>query len=251
MPCAAPLSQLFRRPEHRHTAPAGAFSRTILVDFRTEDQHDMCNTLRVRWTILPKTAPQPWIVCSGCGGLRAFRCSDKIRLNANGRKLDAWLIYKCSTCERTWNRPIFERRNVRDIDPAVIEALQSNDPDWIRAEAFNLEALRRKSQRVDEFAEFEIAKEMQQDIANWTRLEIELTVPFPSSTRLDRLLASELQVSRTRLQALHDSGMLRTDPNRADVLRRRIKNGTRVAVDLAAETGREQWWRSVATGSSP
>ncbi|MGO6906217.1 DUF1062 domain-containing protein, partial [Rhizobium ruizarguesonis] len=158
----------------------------------------MCNTLRVRWTILPKTAPQPWIVCSGCGGLRAFRCSDKIRLNANGRKLDAWLIYKCSTCEKTWNRPIFERRNVRDIDPAVIEALQSNDPDCIRAEAFNLEALRRKSLRVDEFAEFEIAKEMQQETANWTRLEIELMVPLPSSTRLDRLLASELQVSRTR-----------------------------------------------------
>lgn len=121
----------------------------------------------------------------------------------------------------------------------------------IRAEAFNLEALRRKSQRVDEFAEFEIAKEMQQENANWTRLEIELMVPFPSSTRLDRLLASELQVSRTRLQALHDGGMLQTDLNRADVLRRRIKNGTRVAVDLAAETGREQWWRSVATGSSP
>ena len=211
----------------------------------------MCIVQHASWTITPKFAPQPWIACSGCGGLRPFRSSGKIRLNANGRKLDAWLIYKCSTCEKTWNRPIFERRNVRDIDPAVLEALQSNDPDWIRAEAFNLEALRRKSQRVDEFAEFEIAKEMQQEIANWTRLEIELIVPVPTSTRLDRLLTSELQVSRTRLQALHDGGMLRTDSNRADVLRRRIKNGTRVAVDVTAETGRKQWWRSVATGSSP
>ncbi|WP_234889888.1 DUF1062 domain-containing protein (plasmid) [Agrobacterium vitis] len=156
----------------------------------------MCNTLRVRWTIIPQTAPQPWIVCSGCGGLRASQSSGKIRLNANGRKLDAWLIYKCVTCEKTWNRPIFERQNVRDIDPVVLEALQSNDPQWIRTETFNLEALRRKSQRVDEFADFRIEKAILHETDNWTKLQIELVVPFPTSTRLDRLLASELSVSK-------------------------------------------------------
>jgi Protein of unknown function (DUF1062) len=102
----------------------------------------MHNILQVRWTITPKIAPQPWVTCSGCGCLRAFASSDKIRLNANGRKLDAWLIYKCTICNRTWNRTIFERRHVRDVDAAALEALQSNDPDWIRAEAFNLEALK-------------------------------------------------------------------------------------------------------------
>jgi hypothetical protein len=40
----------------------------------------------------------------------------------------------------------FERPNVRAINPVVLEALQSNDPQW--TETFNLEALRRKSQRV-------------------------------------------------------------------------------------------------------
>ncbi|MBX5161105.1 MULTISPECIES: DUF1062 domain-containing protein [unclassified Rhizobium] len=209
----------------------------------------MCKTLRVRWTIIPKTAPRPWIACGGCGGLRAFQSSGKIRLNANGRKLDAWLIYKCLTCERTWNRPILERRNVRDIDPAVLDALQSNDPDWIRAESFNLDALRHKSLRVDEFAEFEIAKEMQHETANWTRLAIELMVPFPTSTRLDRLLASELKLSRSRLRALHDKGMVRTAPERADIMRRRIRNGALVVIDLSMETEREQSWKPLATGN--
>ncbi|MDR9771354.1 DUF1062 domain-containing protein [Rhizobium hidalgonense] len=250
MPCAAPLSQLFSRPQHRHTAPARAFSCTISMDFRTEDQDDMCKTLRVRWTIIPKIAPQPWVACSGCGGLRAFQSSGKIRLNANGRKLDAWLIYKCLTCERTWNRPIIERRNVRDIDPAVLDALQSNDRDWIRAESFNLDALRRKSLRVDEFAEVEIAKEMRHETADWTKLAIELTVPVPTSTRLDRLLASELKLSRATLQALHADGMLRTDPEKADIMRRRIRNGTLVTIDLSREAGREQSWKPLATGDS-
>jgi hypothetical protein len=132
----------------------------------------MCNALQVRWTVVPKIAPQPWIACSGCGGLRAFRSSNKVRLNANGRKLDAWLIYKCTTCDKTWNRPIFERRNVRDIEPAALEALQSNDPDWIRAETFNLDALRRKSQRIDEFADLDVRKRLLRDTPNWKHLEI-------------------------------------------------------------------------------
>ena len=209
----------------------------------------MCCSLRVRWTITPKTAPQPWIACSGCGGLRAFQSSGKIRLNANGRKLDAWLIYKCLTCEKTWNRPIFERQNVHDIDPAILEALQSNDMKWIRMESFNLDALKRKSQRIDEFPEFEIAKHVLHESLDWTRLEIELVAPLPTGTRLDRLLASELKVSRSRLQTLHKHGLLRINPDRTDILRRRIKTGITVMIDLATMADRELSWGPLATGS--
>ena len=193
----------------------------------------MCNSLQVRWTLIPKIAPQPWIACSGCGGLRAFQSSDKVRLNANGRKLDAWLIYKCTGCDKTWNRTIFERKNVRDIDSATLEALQSNDPDWIRAETFNLEALRRKSQRISEFAELEIRKELLRETPDWKHLEIELSISFPTSARLDRLLASELLVSRSQLSALHEAGLLKTNPDRSDILRRQIRNGIRLTLDLS------------------
>lgn len=210
----------------------------------------MCGALRVHWTITPKTAPQPWIACSGCGGPKAFRSSGKIRLNANGRKLDAWLIYRCVDCEKTWNRPLFERRNVRDIDPSVLEALQSNDPEWIRAEAFNLDALRRKSQRIDEFPECDIAKDVVSEAPGWSTLQIELAVSLPVSTRLDRLLASELAVSRTRLQALQDQGSLRINSERSDALRRHVRTGTVVTFDLSEEADRERFWRPPATGST-
>ncbi len=209
----------------------------------------MCRLLRVRWTLTPKTAPQPWIACGGCGGLRAFQSSGKIRLNANGRKLDAWLIYKCLTCNKTWNRVIFERQALRDIDPAVLEALQSNDPEWIRAESFNLDALRRKAQRIDEFPDVDIVRQVLGDTEGWTRLEIELAVPFAAGTRLDRLLASELKLSRSRLQALHQVGLLRIAPERSDMLRRRIRSGTVVGIDLEAVTDRDMLWKPLATGS--
>jgi hypothetical protein len=206
----------------------------------------MCNALQVRWTVIPRTAPQPWMACSGCGGLRAFQSSQRIRLNANGRKLDAWLIYKCVMCDKTWNRPIFERVNVRDISPAILAALQSNDPDWIRREMFNLEALRQKARRIEEFSENEIIKKLLRDALDWRLLEIELSVPPPTSLRLDRLLASELKISRSQLRSLQESALLRTNMDRPDALRQRIRNGMRITVDLSGMPDRELVWRQRA-----
>jgi hypothetical protein len=152
------------------------------------------------------------------------------------------------TCDKTWNRPILERQNVRDIDPAVLEALQSNDRDLIRAEMFNLEALRRKSRRIDEFAEVDVQKQLLRDASCWTHLKIDLSVPFPTRTRLDRLLASELDVSRTQLNRLQEDTLLRTTPDRTDTLRRRISSGTRITVDLSGLPDRELVWRPRAAG---
>ncbi|MFK3781033.1 DUF1062 domain-containing protein [Agrobacterium sp. NPDC089420] len=256
MPCAAPLSQLFSHPEHRHTVPARVFSCTILVDFQMEDQDDMCDTFRVRWTIIARTAPKPWIACSGCGGLRAFQCSGKIRLNANGRRLDAWLIYKCIICDKTWNRPIFERQAVRDISPAALAALQSNDPQWIRAQMFNMEALRRKSQHVEEFPAIDIEKAIMGDPPDkprpdWRKAEIELVVPLTTSIRLDRLLASELGLSRSRLHALHDGGMVRTEFGGSNILRRRVITGSRIEIDVCAGFDPERLWQPAMTARTP
>jgi hypothetical protein len=251
VPAQLSLSLLCNPLKHRHTAPGRAFSHTTLVNFREEDQDFMCDALQVRWTITAQTAPEPWIACSGCGGPRAFRSSGKIRLNANGRRLDAWLIYNCRDCGRSWNRPLFERRAVREIDPGVLAALQSNDPRWAQREAFNLDALRRKSPRIDEFPEVEIAKAIVRDSGSSLNIAIELVVPFPTSMRLDRLLASELAVSRTRLQALQDQGVLRIASDRTDVLRRRVGTGMIVTLDLSAEADRALFWRLRAIGAAP
>jgi hypothetical protein len=196
----------------------------------------MCSILRVRWTIAPRIAPQPWIACSGCGSSRPFLSSGRIRLNANGKRLDAWLIYRCLACEKPWNRPLFERRHVRDIDRAMLDALHSNDPDWVRTQEFDIDALRRRTRQVAEFADVDISKEvLNEPGASATALEIELLVPLFTSLRLDRLLTTELRLSRSRLNALYEEGRLRIDPDRKDVLRRRIRQGTRINLACASE----------------
>jgi hypothetical protein len=188
----------------------------------------MCNSTVVRWTITPRIAPRPWIACGGCGTLKPFQSSGKVRLNANGKRLDAWLIYKCSDCARSWNRPLFERRTLKEIDPAVLEAAHFSTPDWVRAQEFDVDGLRRFAQRIDEFGEADIDRRELGEAAIPGEIVIELDVTLPTSLRLDRLLAGELGLSRSKLQALHEEGQLVIEPRRKDVLRRRVRSGVRV-----------------------
>jgi hypothetical protein len=129
-----------------------------------------------------------------------------------------------------------ERRNIRDVDPATLEALHFSDPDWVRAREFDINGLRQCALRVEEFAEVDIRKESIDEAAAPDTTAIELRVALPTSLRLDRLLSAELGLSRSRLLDLHGKGRLRIDPDRKDVLRRRIKDGTRIFLQELDET---------------
>lgn len=188
----------------------------------------MCNSTVVRWTITPRIAPRPWIACGGCGTLKPFQSSGKVRLNANGKRLDAWLIYKCIDCARSWNRPLFERRTLKEIDPKALEAAHFSTPDWVRAREFDIDGLRRHAQRIDEFGEADIERRDLGEAVMSGQIVIELEVALPSSLRLDRLLAGELGLSRSKLQSLHEEGLLIIEPDRKDVLRRRVRSGMQV-----------------------
>lgn len=194
----------------------------------------MQNSLMVRWTVIPVHAPQPILSCSTCAAPRPFRSSDRLRLNANGKKLDAWLIYRCTQCDKTWNRTLFERRNIREIDPATLQALQSTDLQWARRHAFDIEALRRKASHIEVFPECVVHKTTIERCAGGGGLEIVFSVLLPSQLRLDRLLAGELAISRSRLQVLDAAGALRFQPARKDGLRRPVSDGSVVRIAVEA-----------------
>jgi hypothetical protein len=198
----------------------------------------MSNILRVQWTITPSTPPQPWLACSRCRDIRPFRCSGKFRLNANGKRLDAWLIYRCGSCDNTWNKPVLERRNRRQIDPLFLHALETNDPHWIRRYAFDVASLRNRAERVEEFMDFDVRKRLQSAGPKpFSKLEILLAVSAPTNLRTDRLLASELGLSRKRIDDLAAKGSLALAGSRA--LRKSVRDGLQIVLDLGAETDGE------------
>jgi len=50
--------------------------------------------------------------CPKCGRKTYFQNTKKFRINANGNKLDIWLIYQCEECNHTLNLSIYERQKV-------------------------------------------------------------------------------------------------------------------------------------------
>ncbi|MDQ0133251.1 hypothetical protein J2T08_001152 [Neorhizobium galegae] len=198
----------------------------------------MCDILHLEWTATPKTPPRPILACSGCGVSRPFRSSGRIRLNANGKRLDAWLIYKCFYCDGTWNRPIFERQNVRAIDPAVLEAMQASTPDFVSRIEFDAQALKARASRIEESDGIDMRRTILRCDADWRRIAITLAQPYPTGLRLDRLLAAELPLSRSRLQVLFETGEIRVAPERKDALKRGIRHGTLITLDLRDEAER-------------
>lgn len=187
----------------------------------------MSDVLRVQWTITPANAPEPWLNCNRCRGTTRFRASGKIRVNANGKRVDAWLIYKCTSCDNTWNRPILERRHVLTIDPRLLASLQANDPELSRQLAF--ETLRRKL-KVEHVDDATVHKEVVAGSARPVgRLEIVCVVPETTGLRVDRLLSTELRLSRSRIRTMQNAGHLAASPHG---LRRPLRNGLHVRIDL-------------------
>ena len=201
----------------------------------------MSDVLRVLWTVVPRTAPQPWLNCHRCRGIRKFRSSEKIRVNANGKRLDAWLIYKCTSCDGTWNRPVLERRHVRTIDPLFLISLRANDPELVRGLAFDAENLRRKVGLVEEFDDVLVRKEvLSESMPPARRLEIRCAVPETTRLRVDRLLATELHLSRSRIRNLQNTGDLAVSPEGSRMLRTAVRDGMRVTIDLSEAYDRDK-----------
>lgn len=172
--------------------------------------------------------------------MKAYRCSWKFRVNANGKRIDVWLIYRCVDCDNSWNFGILERCNPRDIEPALLQALESNDPVLVRRHAFDIVALRNRVGRVVEFAEIAVQKQMLGDVSeNTIALELHLGLEMPISLRLDRLLAGELGLSRSRLQALEETRRLVVNPDGTKAMRKPAREGTMIRIDLAGEVDRE------------
>lgn len=203
------------------------------MDFRQEERDDMAGLLRVRWTVTSKDAPQPLIACNRCGCIKPFQSSGKFRLNAQGKRLDAWLIYNCTSCQNTWNCPIWERVNIRETDPALLEALQLNDQVLSKSLAFDIKQLRQHAQQVKECADTNVHKELVSNPARpWSALEIVMAVPICTSLRTDRLLANELGLSRARIRAFEKDGTLRLTQPESLSIKRPVKDQMHVYFDL-------------------
>lgn len=197
----------------------------------------MSGTLRVLWTVrISTTTLRPILRCRRCDQPRAFEPSGRFRLNANGKRLDAWLVYRCAACGAAWNRAIFERRQRSEIDDTVLEALQGNDPVLAEQVARDAAGLGRWTTRFAEGDGGTIAVDkavLARGDGNMERLAIDLLLAVGTTIRCDRLLAAGLGLSRSGVAALADAGRIAVDSSGRKPLARPLHQGSFVTIDVS------------------
>jgi hypothetical protein len=166
--------------------------------------------------------------CPRCKAERRFASSGKFRVNAQKKRIDAWLIFLCAVCNDRWNWPVHERRPVGALDPATLDALMRNDPalaarhGWAAVQAGNAVAAR--DPRVTLAIE---------EPATGATLTIEIVLAIGGDgLRLDRLLAQALALSRREIETMDRSGAIAVRPAAGKALRRAAGDGQRISIDL-------------------
>lgn len=192
----------------------------------------MSEILRVTWRITPLHPPRPRRNCGSCNATTSFISSGRFRTNAQKKRMDVWLIYRCAICDGTWNMPILERSPIAGIAPEQLHAFMHNDPAVAARHAFDLALLARHSDRIDQDAAATIEKQEQVgDLAQAAGAEIVLVLGLPCRLRLDGLLARELGVTRSALLTAYEAGVIALASPKA--LRAPAFDGQRIRVDLA------------------
>lgn len=85
--------------------------------------------------------------CAGCGGKERFVNTKRFRVNANGNRLDVWLIYQCEKCKHTLNLAIYERVDRKKIPTDEYQLFLKNDE--VLAERYGMESAFFKRNRAE------------------------------------------------------------------------------------------------------
>lgn len=83
--------------------------------------------------------------CGGCRKKQEFINSGKFRVNANGNKIDVWLIYRCKKCKHSWNLTIYERVRPSKISSEEYELFMENDSELASEYGKNMYFLKRNN----------------------------------------------------------------------------------------------------------
>lgn len=83
--------------------------------------------------------------CGGCGKKQQFINSKKFRVNANGNRVDVWLIYRCKKCKYSWNLAVYERVRLAKIKQYEYELFMENDDELASKYGTDIDFLKRNN----------------------------------------------------------------------------------------------------------
>ncbi len=81
----------------------------------------------VHWNVVYGQPPAAVRFCSKCKEKRPYISTGRFRVNANGNRLDIWLIYRCQDCGHTWNLEVLSRISCDALPHELLKQYMEND----------------------------------------------------------------------------------------------------------------------------
>ena len=162
------------------------------------------------WVVRELGLPAIVKTCVSCRHTR-HHPTGKIRVNANGKLLDVWMLIGCERCDRTSKIPVHERVHVQTLDHDRLVMFENNDPAIVRELAMDSALAGKAGHRLDWTATWELETDMPfYDIENdAAALEVLVRFELPAPIRVEKLLMAGLGLSRSAVKRAVDSGRVR------------------------------------------
>ena len=162
---------------------------------------------KIEYRIIPDKSFDIIYSCSGCGSKTSFQNTNRFRVNANGNKLDVWLIYQCNKCKHTKNLAIYERQNPAKIPQKKYQRFLANDEELAFKYGTDFAFFRKNQVEVDKeniFYHYE-KEDGEQELIIHKGDTIRINNPYGLKIRPEKVAAELLQLSRSRIKKLLDT----------------------------------------------
>lgn len=151
--------------------------------------------------------------CSGCNAKTVFQNTNCFRVNANGKKIDVWLIYQCVKCKHTCNLTIHDRRNPKAIRREDYEEFLCNSSELAQRYGTDVQLFSRNKAEIDwtgirySFRD-EVGALLEEGLVLEKGNRLILKNCFMLKVRSDKVVSLLLSLPRQRIKEMEKSGDL-------------------------------------------
>lgn len=152
-----------------------------------------------------------WVTksCPNCGRKTPFKNTKKFRINANGNKIDIWLIYQCTECKHTLNLAIYERQKVSSIPKEEYRLFLDNDEKLAETYGKSIPLFRKNKADIDfDRFNYDFVKlhETIEESGFGEQTLITINNPYGLKIRPEKQIAMVLGMSRSQVKSLLAKG---------------------------------------------
>ncbi len=171
----------------------------------------MSYSKKIEYEIVPEESFSVIRNCSGCGKKTSFKNTKKFRINANGNKLDVWLIYQCEKCRHTWNLAIYERQKISAVPAEEYQRFLQNDQELAQQYGRNIRLFQKNRAKVDsEQLAYRFVKLSDTEPEDRCGHLVLLTIQNPCELKIrpEKQIAGALGISRSQVEKWKARGVI-------------------------------------------